>query len=175
MKNIIFSLAASFVFIQTSIYSFNISRTDGGSINFSTFEGKKILLVNIATGSDKVSQLAELQQLHQQYGDSLVVIGFPSNSFGHESRSNAEIKAFCQSQYEVSFLLAAKGDVKGSGIQPVYNWLTKASENGQTNTIVKDDFQKYLISESGELIGIFIGSVSPLDPQIVSNITGSSN
>lgn len=161
--------------VTTSIYSFNISSADGGNINFSTFEGKKILLVNIATGSDKVSQLAELQQLHQQYGDNLVVIGFPSNSFGNESRSNAEIKSFCQSQHGITFLLAAKGDVKGSSIQPVYNWLTKESENGQANTIVKDDFQKYLISESGELIGIFIGSVSPLDQQIVSNITGSSN
>jgi glutathione peroxidase len=75
----------------------------------------------------------------------------------------------------VSFPLAAKRDVKGGGIQPLYNWLTKISENGQMNSEVKGDFQKYLVDSNGELMGVFVGSVSPLDQQIVSNITGSSN
>ena len=94
--------------LNSSIYSITISNGPGTNIPLSNYQGKLILIVNIATGSDKVAQLGGLQQLKQQYGDSLVIIGFPSNSFGHESRNNAEIKQFCESNYGVSFLLAAK-------------------------------------------------------------------
>lgn len=163
------------VSLNTSIYSYTITNVDGSEVSLNTFQNKKILFVNIATGSALASQLSQLQQLQQQYADSLIVIGFPSNSFGNESRSNAQIKEFCQSQYGVNFLLATKGAVKGGNIQPVYQWLTKQTENGQLNTEVKSDFQKYVVDRNGELIGVFKGSVSPLDNQIISVITGSFN
>ena len=106
-------------------HSLSFQNSDGATISMSTFQGKKVLLVNIATGSDKVSQLSELQQLQQQYGDSLVVIVFPSNSFGHEARSNSEIKQYCQTNYNSSFIIAAKTVVTGSGVHPVFSWLTR--------------------------------------------------
>ncbi|MDB5199281.1 MAG: glutathione peroxidase [Chitinophagaceae bacterium] len=175
MKTVFYSLLIAAGFItQISIYSFVIG-TGNSSINFNDFQNKKILLVNIATGSPRANQLGELQQLKQQYGDSLVIVVFPSNSFGNESRSNAAIKEFCQLQYGVSYLLAAKGAVTGSYMQPVYQWLTHESQNGIQNSEIKGDFQKYLIDRNGQLLAIFAGSVSPLDPQIVSAITGSSN
>lgn len=161
--------------LPASIYSFVVGGANGSGIDFDNFRNKKILLVNIATNSPRAGQLGELQQLQEQYGDSLVIIGFPSNSFGNESRSNAEIVEFCQSQYEVSFFIAAKGAVKGSNAQAVYQWLTRQSENGVADSEVKSDFQKYLIDRNGELLGIFSGSVSPLDNQLVSNITGSDH
>jgi len=92
----------------TSIYSFQITDINNNTINFNDFQGKKLLLVNIATGSTRVSQLSQLEQLNQKYGDSLVIIAFPSNSFGHESRTNSEIKQFCQSQYGITFRLIGK-------------------------------------------------------------------
>src|SRR5689334_4918083 len=101
------------VFVSTSIYSVHFNNIDGNDQSFSSYEGKKILIVNIATGSQRVNQLAGLQQLHNQYHDSLVIVAFPSNSFGHESRSNSEIKSFCQSNYSVAFTLAEKGSVTG--------------------------------------------------------------
>src|SRR4051812_1589015 len=107
MKNI---LATTFVLpflFTTSIYSFTINNIDEGDIMFNNFHGKKILLVNIATNSSRVDQLGQLQQLHEQH-PNLVIIGFPSNSFGNESRSNSEIKSFCGESYGVTYLLAAK-------------------------------------------------------------------
>jgi glutathione peroxidase len=154
----------------TSIYSFEINAADSNTINFNDFRDKKILLVNIATGSDKVDQLGELQKLQQRYADSLVIVGFPSNSFGNEARSNAEIRQFCQSVYRVSFLLASKGSVKGEDIQPLYSWVTQENENGIASSGVKGDFQKYLIGSNGELLGIFAASVSPLSQELVSAI-----
>lgn len=166
---------AFFCLFNSSIYSYTISDIDGNEVSMDSFQHKKILFVNIATGSAYASQLGELQQLQQQYADSLVVIGFPSNSFSNEGRTNAQIKDFCQSQYGVNFLLAEKAAVKGGSIQPVYQWLTKLSENGQLNTSVQDDFQKYVVDSNGELIGVFKGIVSPLDTQITSLITGTFN
>lgn len=171
--NCFFSAAiAIFLTATAGIYDYTVSDTDGNEINFDSFRGKKILIVNIATGSPRAAQLGELQQLHEQHGDSLVIIGFPSNSFGGESRSNAGIKQFCGSEHGVSFLLAAKGPVNGSGIQPLYQWLTRQSENGATDSEVRSDFQKYLIDRNGGLLGVFAGSVSPLSQELVSVITG---
>lgn len=157
-------ITASFVY--SSIYSIHFNDADGLDRNFGQYQGKKILLVNIATGSDKVSQLANLQQLCLQYQDSLVVIAFPSNSFGKESRSNAAIKQFCQANYNSSFIIAEKGNVIGASIQPAYNWLSKQSENGVMNGIVIADFQKFLIDKNGALIGVFAPDTDPMDNSI---------
>ena len=155
----------------TSIYSFQITDINNNTINFNDFQGKKLLLVNIATGSTRVSQLSQLEQLNQKYGDSLVIIAFPSNSFGHESRTNSEIKQFCQSQYGITFRLIGKTSVNGGPIHPVYNWLTHQSENGTFNNVVYDDFQKFLIDKNGSLIGVFNSKVLPTDPLIINAIT----
>lgn len=173
---LLFKILISAILSATSIYSFTVSNTEGGNIPFSNFQNKTILIVNIATNdSARTVQLAGLQQLQQQFPDSLVIIGFPSNSFGHENRSNAEIKQFCQSNYGVTFLLAAKASVKGNDIQPVYNWLTKQTENGVMNSQVKSDFQKYLIDQDGNLVAVFSGAVLPLDNKIISAITETFN
>jgi glutathione peroxidase len=161
---------------NSSIYSFTISDTQGVPVPLSNFQHKALLIVNIATNdTTRTVQLAGLQQLQQQFADSLVVIGFPSNSFGHEPRSNAEIKQFCQSTYGVSFLLAAQGPVKGANVQPVYHWLGRLSENSVMDNEVKGDFQKYLIDKDGNLVGVFSGKVLPMDNQLVSAITATIN
>lgn len=168
-------LPAIVFLLQTSIYSHTVTSSTGGEISFSSFEGKKILVVNIATNSSRAGQLAELQQLQQQFTDSLVIVGFPSNSFGNESRSNTQIQEFCQSEYGVSFLLAAKGSVKGGDIQSFYYWLTHKTENGVFGFDISDDFQKYLFDNNGNPIGVFAGRLSPLSPQLVNAIAGTQN
>lgn len=170
MKLLIVSLVLLF---ETGIYTHSVQGISGSEIDFSNFTGKKILIVNIATNSSRIAQLGQLQQLQQQYGDSLVIVAFPSNSFGNESRSNSEIQQFCQSQYSVSFLLATKGSVKGEDIQAFYHWLTHREENGVFNNEIKGDFQKYLFDRNGNALGVFAGSLSPLSPQIVNAITGN--
>ncbi len=167
MSTIFLSIVSLFF---TSIYSLQLQDTNGNTIQLSSFQGKKILLVNIATGSSKVNQLTGLQQLHQQYGDSLVVIAFPSNSFGNETRTDAEIRQFCQSTYNTSFIIASKGAVSGSGLQSIYNWLSKQTENGDMDLIMSGDFQKVLIAKDGSIQGIFSPKVEPLSQEIADAI-----
>lgn len=165
----------SLFLVTTSIYTLQFQDTDGNTVSMSQYQNKKILLVNIATNGTRVNQLAGLQQLHQQYGDSVVIIAFPSNSFGHEPRTNTEIKQFCQSNYGVTFKIAAKNPVAGTGIQSIYFWLAHTSENGVMNGTVGGDFQKFLIDKNGSLIGVFAPSVTPTDSLIVDALTGNNN
>ena len=157
--------------LYTSIYSLSFTDTDGSTVNMNSFQNKKILLVNIATNSPRVGQLTGLLQLKQQYGDSLVIIAFPSNSFGNETRSDAEIKQYCQQNYNVNFFIASKNSVFGLYIQPVYNWLKHTAENGVMDVEIMSDFQKILINNDGNIIGVFAPGVSPTDTSIVSAIT----
>lgn len=167
---IIVSLLSLFLI---SFHSLTIHDVDGNQVNMNSFGNKKILVVNIATGSEKVSQLAQLQQLQNLYSDSISVIAFPSNSFGHESRSNAQIKQFCTSQYNTSFLIAEKSTVAGASSNAVFAWLANANSNGEINAITGGDFQKFLIDKDGSLIGVFSSKISPLDSSIVNSIMTS--
>jgi glutathione peroxidase len=155
---------------ESSIYNLSFQTSSGSNQSMSAFQGKKVLFVNIATSSSRVGQLAGLQQLQQQYGDSVTVIAFPSNSFGNESRSDSAILQFCQQNYSTQFMIASKAPISGASIQSVYHWLTSASENGVTSEPIKGDFQKMLVDHNGKLIGIFSPNVSPLSSELVSAI-----
>lgn len=165
MCNIILAIIS---LVQTSFYSLSFTDADGNTISMSAYQGKKVLLVNIATGSERVSQLADLQQLHQQYGDSVVIIAFPSNSFGNETRTNNEIKQFCQANYGVSFKIASKIQVAGINIEPVYSWLANAGENGVMDSETGSDFQKFLIGKDGTLMGVFSPSIKPTNGMLIN-------
>ncbi len=165
-------LLLSMLFVS-SIYNISYTNIDGNTVSLNAYQGKKILLVNIATGSNKVGQLAQLQQLQLQYQDSLVVIAFPSNSFNHEPQTNAQIKQFCHDNYNNTFLLGQKIAVTGSGIHPLYNWLASSSENGVMPVPISTDFQKILISGEGALIGVFAPTITPMDSTIINAITGN--
>jgi glutathione peroxidase len=169
-KLLIFTAA---LFFQTSIYTLHLKDIDGGDIALSDFKGKKLLLVNIASGSALVNQLADLEQLQETFQDSLVVIAIPSNSFGHESKSREELAQFCKTNYHASFLLAQQVAVTGSDQHELYTWLTNQSQNGVMQNEVTGDFQKFLVDGSGNLIGVFSPKLSPLDQQVKDAITAS--
>lgn len=153
--------------LSTSLYSLSFINSNGDSVSLSSFAGKKILFVNIASQSSRVAQVGELQQLQQQHGDSLVIIAFPSNSFNHEPLSDSNIVSFYQGLYNIQYPLAKKSSVSDSAaITPVYHWLTQQSQNGLVTQPVLGDFQKFLVSEAGSLVGVFAPSVSPLSPDI---------
>ena len=136
-----------------SLYDIKIDSLQGKSIDLSSYKGKKVLFVNVASKCGFTPQYKDLQKLHDEYQDSLVVIGVPCNQFGKQEPGNStEIEEFCEVNYGVSFLITEKVDVKGSEQHPLYNWLTKKIENGRKNSSVKWNFQKYLIDENGELI-----------------------
>ena len=156
---------------MTSIHQFNIKGINGEMINFSQFEGKKILIVNTASECGFTSQYQQLQELHDQSKEKLVIIGIPANNFGgQEPGSNQEIKDFCELKYGVNFLLTEKISVIGDDQHPIYQWLTQKSLNGVSDYEVKWNFHKFLINESGQIIDSFPSNVGPLDDQILSQV-----
>jgi glutathione peroxidase len=151
-----------------SIYKFKVTALDGGSIDFSTFKGKKILVVNTASKCGFTPQYAQLEDLYKKYNDKLVIVGFPANNFGgQEPGSNEDIKTFCTKNYGVTFPMAAKVSVKGDDIAPIYKWLTEKSENGVMDADIKWNFTKFLLDENGVLIAKFDSKVTPLSDEIV--------
>jgi glutathione peroxidase len=169
------NIIALFALLLTNFYSLNFQNSEGQSINMSGFQNKKVLLVNVASGSKRMSQLAELQQLQNNYSDSLVVILFPSNSFGKEPMNDQQIRQFFQSNYTGSFQLAAKSSVAGAGKNPIYEWVSNQEENGKMNLAIVGDFQKILIGRDGTIEANFAPQLNPLHPLITNAIVGSAN
>jgi len=156
---------------KKSIYDIEINSLQGKPINLSLFKGKKILFVNVASKCGFTPQYKELQKLHNIYEESLVVIGVPCNQFGKQEPGNSsEINEFCQVNYGVSFLITEKISVKGKEQHPLYRWLTDKNENGRKNSSVKWNFQKYLISEDGELIDYYYSMTSPTSSKIKKHL-----
>ena len=156
---------------MTSIHQFKIKGINGETINFSQFEGKKILIVNTASECGFTIQYQQLQELHDQSKEKLVIIGFPANNFGgQEPGSNQEIKDFCELKYGVNFPLTEKISVTGDNQHPIYQWLTRKSLNGVSDNEVKWNFHKFLINESGQLITSFPSAVGPFDDQIIKQV-----
>jgi len=141
------------------------------AIEMSVFEGKKILLVNVASKCGYTYQYEGLQKLQDQYGDQVQVIGFPCNQFMfQEPGSSEEIRSFCNANYGVTFPLSEKIDVKGENIHPIYTWLTSESYNKTSDYKITWNFNKFLISESGELIGYYGTKTEPMSEEILSAI-----
>ena len=161
------------VFTQNvkTVYDFKVEALEGGTIDFSTFKGKKILIVNTASACGYTPQYKELQQLYDKYKEKLVIVGFPANNFGgQEPGSNTEIKAFCEKNYGVSFPMAAKISVKGEDMAPIYKWLTSKEANGVLDAEIKWNFNKFLIDENGKMVAYFPSKVTPMSDDIISKL-----
>lgn len=152
-------------------YSLQARTLEGKTVDFSAFKGKKVLLVNTATACGLTPQLEGLQELHQQYGDQLVVVGIPTNDFAsQEPREGEEIGAFCQRNYGVDFLMLEKSTTKGSNKHPVFKWLTEKKLNGKKSSRIWWNFQKYLVDEKGELVDYFLPITQPDSPKILEQL-----
>ena len=150
-----------------TIYDYKVESLDGKEINFADFKGKKILIVNTASECGFTPQYADLETLSKDYKDKLVVVGFPANNFGgQEPGSNAEIGAFCQKNYGVTFPMAAKVSVKGDDTAPIFKYLTEKELNGVKNTTILWNFTKFLLDENGKLIETFISTTKPTSESI---------
>jgi glutathione peroxidase len=154
-----------------SIYDFKVEALEGGTIDFSAFKGKKILIVNTASKCGLTPQYEGLQKLYDTYKDKLVIVGFPANNFGgQEPGTNTEIKEFCKQNYGVSFPMAAKVSVKGEDMAPIYKWLCSKAENGVLDAEIKWNFGKFLLDEKGNLINYFPSKVIPMSEEITSKL-----
>lgn len=148
-----------------SIYDFKIKSIDGDLIDFSRYKGKNLLIVNVASKCGYTPQYADLEKLHENFGDKVVVLGFPANNFGNqEPGTNAEIAEFCQKNYGVKFQMFEKISVKGDDQHPLYKWLKE--KTGQEPTW---NFCKYLVKPDGT-VKFFPSKVKPLDAQILDEL-----
>jgi glutathione peroxidase len=140
----------------SSIYQFKVPGLTGGTIDFSQFKGKKILVVNTASKCGNTPQYDDLEKLYNQYKDKLVIVGFPANNFGaQEPGKNTEIAEFCKKNYGVTFPMAAKVSVKGEDMAPIYKYMVAQAEaNGFTDPI-KWNFTKFLFDENGNFLTVF--------------------
>lgn len=156
---------------KTALYDIKMNSLTGNEIDFSIFKGKKILFVNVASECGFTGQYKDLQKLHEQYNDKLVVIGVPCNQFGGQEPGNAsQIQTFCEKNYGVEFLITEKVDVKGNKQHPLYSWLTKRSINNLKDSSVKWNFQKYLVDEQGRLLDYFYSTTNPMSGKITKHL-----
>lgn len=163
MKTLIFLLLLMVTTTEKSIYNFKMNSLEGEEIDFERYRGKTLLIVNVASKCGYTPQYADLQKLHEEFGDKVVVLGFPANNFGaQEPGTNLEIAEFCQKNYGVKFQMFEKISVKGEDQHPLYQWLKE--KTGQEPTW---NFCKYLVKPDGT-VKFFPSKVQPLDKQILN-------
>lgn len=158
---------------QESFYDFTVKDIQGNDFSFSALKGKKILVVNTASKCGLTPQYKQLENLFETYGgENFTIIGFPANNFANqEPGSDSEIAEFCTKNYGVTFPMMSKISVKGEDKHPLYQWLTTKTLNGVMDSDVSWNFQKYLVSETGQLVDMVEPKVKPDDPRIVDWIT----
>jgi glutathione peroxidase len=157
--------------------NFKMNDIAGKPVELSQFQGKVVLLVNVASKCGYTPQYQGLEKLYEKYGkDGLVVIGVPANEFGkQEPGSNAEIKQFCTANYNVTFPMMSKVVVKGNDICPLYKFLTSKDTDPKFAGDIRWNFEKFLISRSGEVVGRFKSPVAPDAPELVKAVEAELN
>ena len=171
--------------MKSSLHEIPLQRIDGKKTTLADYEGKVLLIVNVASKCGKTPQYDGLESLYGTYRDKgLVVLGFPANDFdGQEPGTNEEIQEFCRSVYGVDFPMFAKIAVRGNEQSPLYRALTDAqptrtlSDKPEPNAVkklpekdVRWNFEKFLVSRSGEVVARFDPDVVPLDEIVVSAV-----
>lgn len=145
---------------EKSLYDFTMPDIDGKDVPLKKFKGKVVMVVNVASQCGLTPQYEGLQSLYKMYkSKGLVILGFPSNDFrNQEPGTNAEIKAFCEKNYGVTFPMFSKITVKGERIHPLYQWLIDSVEPKQD---IEWNFAKFLVDREGRVVQRFGSRVRP--------------
>lgn len=173
MKLMLLGLALGAMgFAASSVYDFTLNTIDGGSAPLSSYKGKVVLLVNVASKCGFTPQYAGLEKLYESYKDKgFVIVGVPANNFGgQEPGSNEEIKTFCSRNYNVTFPMMSKVSVKGTDVAPLYQYLTDKAANPKTAGEVKWNFTKFLVDKKGNVINRFEPAVTPEAAELVKAV-----
>jgi glutathione peroxidase len=163
------TLATAYVQAE-SLYEIKMKDIDGNATTLTPYQGKVLLVVNVASQCGFTKQYAALESVYRKYADrGLVVLGFPCNQFGgQEPGSNKEIKAFCQSTYDVTFPLFDKIDVNGSSRHALYARL--AGDDSPFPGRIQWNFTKFLIGRDGTILQRFESKVVPDSPEVIAAI-----
>ncbi|MFF1828416.1 glutathione peroxidase [Paenarthrobacter sp. NPDC058040] len=155
---------------MSTLYNIPLTFNDGSEADFGRFEGKAVLVVNVASKCGYTRQYAGLEELYAKYReDGLEILGVPCNQFaGQEPGTDQEIAEFCERNFGVSFLLTAKANVLGKEQHALFSELTQ-DQDGQP-VKVKWNFEKFVINRSGELIARFPSAVEPDSEDLVEAV-----
>jgi glutathione peroxidase len=158
--------------MASRIYDFSLKTIDGKPTTLADFRGKVLLIVNVASRCGFTPQYEGLEKLHEKYGPrGLKVLGFPANEFGsQEPGTDEQINTFCTTNYGVKFDMFSKVKVKGPGIDPLFEYLTNPETDREFGGDIKWNFNKFLVSRSGEVIGRFEPKVDPTSAEVVRAI-----
>ena len=175
-KAIIYIIIIMFSFFNKTMsnntetfFDLNVNSISGDALNLSKLKGKTILLVNVASNCGFTKQYDDLQNLYESYKNKgLVVIGMPSNQFGgQEPGSETEIKKFCETNFNITFQMTSKYDVKGDNAHPIYIW---AKETFGKSTVPKWNFHKILINKEGKVEDTFASFTNPMSKKIINKL-----
>ena len=152
-----------------TFYDFELDLITGETISLDKYEGKAVLLVNVASKCGFTKQYTDLQNLWEKYREkNLIVIGVPSNQFGsQEPGSNDEIKDFCETNFNINFPMTSKYDVKGENAHDVYKW---AKDTFGKSAVPKWNFHKILIDKNGKIHDTFVSFTNPMSKKIIKEL-----
>src|SRR5450755_2160130 len=161
---------------EKTVYDFTLNSIDGHATPLSSYKGKVVLLVNVASRCGYTPQYSALEALYEKYKDQgFVIVGFPANNFGaQEPGTNKEIKTFCSRKYNVTFPMYSKVSVKGDHQTPLYQYLTKQTDPSIAGDI-KWNFTKFLVDRSGNVVQRFESAVTPDSKEVVSAVEKQLN
>jgi glutathione peroxidase len=160
------------LFGASNVLDFTLNSIDGKPAPLAQYQGKVVLIVNVASRCGFTPQYEGLEKVYEKYKDKgFVILGFPANNFGgQEPGTNEEIKTFCSSKYNVKFPMYAKISVKGNDIHPLYQFLTDKQTNPTTGGDIQWNFTKFLIGKDGKVIARFESPVKPESPEVTGAI-----
>ncbi len=152
--------------------SFSVKDIDDHEVDLEQYRGKVVMIVNVASKCGFTKQYAGIEKLYDNYKDKgLVVIGFPANDFNHqEPGSNAQIKEFCESTFQVAFPMMGKISVKGAEKAPLYHYLTEPATAGEFAGEIGWNFTKFVIGKDGKIAARFPSQVTPEDPKLIGAV-----
>jgi glutathione peroxidase len=155
-----------------SFYEVPISGLDGSPMDLSSLAGKEVLVVNVASKCGLTPQYEGLEQLQRRYAEKgFTVLGVPCNQFGaQEPGGPEEIQTFCSTTYGVTFPLTEKVEVNGDSRHPLYDLLTETADAEGKAGDIQWNFEKFLVSPDGKIVGRFRPLVEPGSEELVAAI-----
>lgn len=157
---------------ESSIYDFTMKDIDGKDVKLSSFKGKALMVVNVASKCGYTSQYEQLEAVYKRFKDrGFVVLGFPANNFmGQEPGTEAEIKEFCSTKYGVTFPMFSKISVTGADQHPLYGYLTNKATNPDFAGDISWNFNKFIIDRNGKVTARFASKDKPDAENVISAI-----
>lgn len=155
-----------------TLYDIPVQTLTGEDASLADYQGKALLVVNVASKCGSTPQYSGLERLQQQYAErGFTVLGVPCNQFGGQEPGTAEeIATFCSTTYGVSFPLLAKADVNGPERSPLFAELTQAADASGEAGDVRWNFEKFVVSPAGEVVARFRTKTDPESPEVTAAI-----